>query len=683
MVEPELYQNEEILKKLLDNISSGVAIYETIDNGEHFIIREMNRAGLAICQVSQKDVIDKRLNDVFPSVDEFGFLDALRRVWKTGKSEHSPTSLYQDDRVYGWTEIYIYRLPSEKVVAIFDSQTKTIEAEKKLKQLNERLRNIFDKKTNEIQKIEYEKSVILESISEHIVFQKLDNTILWLNKAAADSAHSTPEELVGRKCYNVWNFIDEPCEGCPVLESLHTKKPVTKERLTPDGRYWIVSGYPIRDKTGKVNALVEVTREITKEKSAEQKLKESEEKYRKLFENSPIALMEQDYSEAKSYLDKLKSSGITDFDKYFDENPKEVLKLFTKNKVIDLNRKTIELYKAKSKEELIGKMNNFLNKEEVERNITDDVFLYNKRELLTFLKGETVYDSEIASKTFTKDLIYLHARTSILPGFEDTWSKVVISLVDITEKKNVEQQIKESEEKYRKAYYQANLYRDIFAHDINNILQNISSSVELSSLYIHNPEKLSTIRELYEIMDEQVNRAKKLISNVRKITEIDDSEINLEDLDVNQVIENAINFLQSSFQNRNLNIQVNSQNKRNYVLANNLLLDVFENILINAVRHNNNSQIDIDINISEEEKENNQYIKMEFRDNGLGISDYRKNSIFERGTRKSQKSKGMGLGLSLVKKIIDSYEGEIWVEDRIKGDYKKGSNFIILIPAKT
>jgi signal transduction histidine kinase len=328
-------------------------------------------------------------------------------------------------------------------------------------------------------------------------------------------------------------------------------------------------------------------------------------------------------------------------------------------------------------------MKNVLKIEELKKNVTEEVFLYNKREILTFLKGETVYDSEIASKTFTKDPIYLHARTSILPGFEKSWSKVVVSLVDITEKKIAEQQIKESEEKYRKAYYQANLYRDIFAHDINNILQNISSSVELSSLYIHNPEKLSTIRELYEIMDEQVNRAKKLISNVRKITELDESEIYLENLDANRIIENAIDFLESSFQKRNLNIQVNAQNKRNYVLANNLLLDVFENILINAVRHNNSSQIDIDINISKEEKDNKQYIKMEFRDNGLGISDYRKKSIFERGTRKSQKSKGMGLGLSLVKKIIDSYHGKIWVEDRIKGDYKQGSNFIILIPAKT
>jgi signal transduction histidine kinase len=124
--------------------------------------------------------------------------------------------------------------------------------------------------------------------------------------------------------------------------------------------------------------------------------------------------------------------------------------------------------------------------------------------------------------------------------------------------------------------------------------------------------------------------------------------------------------------------------KKNYVYADNLLLDVFENILINAVRYNNRSNIEIIIDINKETKAaDKNYIKMEFRDNGVGISDYRKKSIFERGKQKSQQTKGMGLGLSLVKKIIDNYQGKIWVEDRIIGDYKQGSNFIILIPSDT
>ncbi|MBA7671576.1 Adaptive-response sensory-kinase SasA [subsurface metagenome] len=64
-------------------------------------------------------------------------------------------------------------------------------------------------------------------------------------------------------------------------------------------------------------------------------------------------------------------------------------------------------------------------------------------------------------------------------------------------------------------------------------------------------------------------------------------------------------------------------------------------------------------------------------DNGLGVADDRKEIIFQKGYKEDKGGRGMGIGLSLVKKIIESYKGQIWVEDRVKGDYTKGSNFII------
>ncbi|GAG01525.1 unnamed protein product, partial [marine sediment metagenome] len=194
----------------------------------------------------------------------------------------------------------------------------------------------------------------------------------------------------------------------------------------------------------------------------------------------------------------------------------------------------------------------------------------------------------------------------------------------IIQKFESEKLLKESEEKYRKAYYQASLYRDIFAHDINNMLQNIHSSAELSSLYLNNPEKLHTLKELYDIISEQIERGKKLIDNVRKITKIDDSEVSLEKIEIFRFLEKAIEYLNNSFQARNIDIRVNSSKKRLYVFANNFLLDIFENILINAVRHNNKSKIEIIVDISMYNSKDIDYIKLEFKDNAIGISDYRK-----------------------------------------------------------
>jgi len=87
--------------------------------------------------------------------------------------------------------------------------------------------------------------------------------------------------------------------------------------------------------------------------------------------------------------------------------------------------------------------------------------------------------------------------------------------------------------------------------------------------------------------------------------------------------------------------------------------------------------VKLEINVSKENFKGESFIKIQFIDNGDGIEDIRKKFIFQRGSKEKSSNGGMGLGLSLVKKTIDRYGGKIWVEDRIIGDYTKGSNFIL------
>jgi len=665
LIESELYESEKVFKELFENISSGVAIYETPDKGETFIIREMNKAGLRICEATRKEIVGKNLSDLFPNVEDFGFISALRRVWKTGKPEHPPTAFYQDDRVDGWTEMYIYKLSSGKVVAIFDRQSELIEAQEIINR-----KNIED----ELQKSENEKSVILESLLEHIIYQTTDNTIIWANKAAADSVNSTPEELIGRKCYQIWNDREVPCDDCPVVKSLKSEKSEICEMKTPDGRIWRVAGCPVKDKDNNIVGAVESTLDITDKKMAEQKVKER--------------------SEALSVLNKIITLGneSTSLQEFLEKSYDQVLD------IVGFDRGGIYLYDTETHHNKLVIHKNVhpdfiaaVEDVDISEGLFSTVFDKNKlfyiEDFSQFLEGSIelgVYSAAIVPLR-SKDE-YVGSMNVGSPAYQvlsqnelDLLMSIGKQMGIIIQKFESEKLLKESEEKYRKSYYQASLYRDIFAHDINNMLQNIQSSAELSSLYLNNPEKLHTLKELYEIITEQIERGKKLINNVRKITKIDESEVNLEKIEAFQLLEKAIEYLKNSFQARDIDIHINSSEKKFYVSANNLLLDVFENILINAVRHNNKSKIEITVDISKDNSQNMGYIKMEFEDNAIGISDYRKKSIFEKGKRKSLKSKGMGLGLSLVKKIIDSYNGDIRVEDRVKGDYKQGSNFIIFL----
>ena len=102
--------------------------------------------------------------------------------------------------------------------------------------------------------------------------------------------------------------------------------------------------------------------------------------------------------------------------------------------------------------------------------------------------------------------------------------------------------------------------------------------------------------------------------------------------------------------------------------------------MLRLVKYNDNKKKEIFIKNSEIQADGTTFLKLEFIDNGMGIEHYRKEKIFEVGNREYKGGRGMGIGLSLVKKIVESYGGKIIVEDKVPGDYSKGSNFIVLIP---
>ena len=341
--------------------------------------------------------------------------------------------------------------------------------------------------------------------------------------------------------------------------------------------------------------------------------------------------------------------------------------------ILQVNKAFTEYY-GYSQEEVIGENPRALNSNEMSL----DFFIKMWEAILDPKIG--FWRGEIINKRKNGNLINVILTINTI--FDDKGKPRYFTAyhIDITDRKNAEEKLKESEVRYRIAYERANLYGDLVAHDINNILHVISSSLELSSLYFNSPEKLNRIKELYEISKEQITRGAKLISNVHKLSKIDDSEKNLKKTNINNFLKEAIRYVKQSFPNKHIQIDTELGDIDLYINANDLLLDVFENLLINSIRHNGNPDIEICVKASKISENNKKLIKFEFKDNGIGINDERKETIFTRRKGFDMKAGGMGIGLSLVKKIINSYNGKIWVEDRIKDEFAKGSNFVFLIP---
>ena len=135
--------SEERFRLFFEKIRSGVAVYEAVDNGNDFIFKDLNKAAEKIDKIKKKDVVGKSVLKVFPGVKKFKLFSVFQRVWQTGESEHHPASMYEDERISGWRDNYVYKLPGGEIITVYDDVTRQKQAEAALRDSEAYLRSIF------------------------------------------------------------------------------------------------------------------------------------------------------------------------------------------------------------------------------------------------------------------------------------------------------------------------------------------------------------------------------------------------------------------------------------------------------------------------------------------------------------------------------------------------------------
>lgn len=279
----------------------------------------------------------------------------------------------------------------------------------------------------------------------------------------------------------------------------------------------------------------------------------------------------------------------------------------------------------------------------------------------------------------SEDNNWYHMRIIPYRTSSDHIEGVVITFFDITKRKKMEQKLKKSEHRSKEAYHRIEFYKDLLLHDIGNVLNIIKTSLKLREMEEKNSTNMKEKREVIDIIKQQVKRGSMLLSNVRSLSKIEEGNLPIEPVNLRKTIEKSVDFVKSL--HHKIHVEIKPETTKDIIIveAGDLLIEAFENIVLNGVIHNESNQVRLVISYSVLEREEKSFVRIEFKDNGIGIPPNRKKLIFKRKYGKGQKSTGMGIGLSLVKRIIKEYGGEIWVENRINDDYTQGSNFIVLL----
>ncbi|MDA4118446.1 MAG: HAMP domain-containing histidine kinase [Thaumarchaeota archaeon] len=253
--------------------------------------------------------------------------------------------------------------------------------------------------------------------------------------------------------------------------------------------------------------------------------------------------------------------------------------------------------------------------------------------------------------------------------FERTWEQV-----------ELEEREKVALNNEKRARRSAELLQDILSHDIRNYNQIAVTSAEVLQADQANAEEK---RALLDAILKATRGSSDLIQRTKKLGSIlSQADVELYPIDVERSLQTSVALIIKAHPERSINLSASVESGAQ-VLADDLLEEVFTNVLSNSVNYTERDEVPVEIQMEEVEavvidEKRRPYWKITFTDQGKGIPDKLKEKIF---TRYLSSATGAGLGLSIVHAlIVERYSGKVAITDRVEGDYKKGTKVEVWLP---
>ncbi len=627
-IDISLQQSNEKYEELLNNINSGVAVYNAIENGKDFLFVDYNKTACRIDKVKKEEIIGKSVLEIFPNVKKLGILNIFQKVWKTGIPELSKVIFYEDSRTSGWRINYVYKLSTGEIVSVFDDITRQKEDELAIIQSQNLLQNIFSTTPNPL------------------VLIGLDGIFLFINKAFCNFIELDEKQIIGKKDTDIFTNIeiDENLFQYKGKIEYKVNQNNPQVRIGKFGIRWIKTIItPVKMKNYKFTGFLISITDISDIKNAENALIENEKKYRTFVENlQGIAFR------------------------------------------VTANSKPIFFHGAVEK--ITGYTEkDFLNNSPAWNQIIhpDDY----KKVMTTILKTRRTLNSSISAeyRIVTKNGTIKWLFMSIQNCRDNSNNFLYLQglLLNITPRKQIEEDKKSLERQLRHAQKLESVGTMVsgIAHDFNNILTPIIGYSEMAKRE-KNPTNLSFF--LNEI-NKAGNRAKNLIEQLNLFSSSDEKE--LEPIKIQIILKEVMNLIRQTIPS-NIKIEIDLDQNCNEVLADETQIhQVIMNLCTNAYQAMEQkggilkislSQITIDDEIRKKNSElcESEYVLLQVADTGYGINSTILEMIFDPFFTTKSTGKNSGLGLSVVHGIVKNFKGVIIVDTELK----KGTTFQIYLP---